>query len=143
MKFLALAAASLVLVTGSAMADPVADRKANMKERGAVMRVLAPVAQGKEAFDAATVLDALEKMNASAQAAKDVEAYYPAGTETGDTKAAPAIWSDRAGFQKATDEFAAATQAAVDAAPQDLEAFRAVFGPVGAGCGTCHEAYRL
>lgn len=143
MKFFALAAAALAVSITGATADPIADRKADMKERGGLMRVLAPTAQGKTEFDAATILDALEKLNARAQAATDVAAQYPAGSEAGDTKAGPKIWSDREAFQEASDKFAEATAAAVAAAPQDLESFRAVFGPVGAGCGTCHEAFRL
>ncbi len=143
MKFFAFVAAALAISVAGAAAEPIADRKANMKERGGVMRVLAPVAQGKQPFDSATILDALEKLNASAQAATDVATLYPAGTETGDTKAGPKIWSDADGFKAASDKFAAAAAAAVEAAPQDLESFRAAFGPVAAGCGTCHEAYRL
>lgn len=143
MKFFAFAAAALVVAVTSAAADPIADRKADMKERGGLMRVLGPTAQGKAEFDAATILDALEKLNARAQAAMDVEKFYPAGSETGDTKAGPKIWSEREAFQDATNKFAEATAAALAAAPQDLESFRAAFGPVGAGCGTCHEAFRL
>ena len=143
MKFFAFAAAALALSIGGAAADPIADRKANMKERGGLMRVLAPVAQGQQPFDAATVLDALEKLHANAVAGADVAALWPDGTEAGDTKSAPAVWSDRAGYQAASDKFAADTAAAVAAAPQDLAAFQAAFGPVAANCGACHETYRL
>ena len=69
MKFFAFAAAALVVSATSAVADPIADRKADMKERGSLMHVLGPTAHGKTEFDAATVLDALEKLNALAQAA--------------------------------------------------------------------------
>ncbi len=143
MKFVTFLAASFALSMGAAAADPISDRKENMKERGGLMRVLAPVAQGQQPFDAATVLDALEKLSANAQAATDIDALWPAGTESGDTKAAPAIWEDRAGYQAATDKYAADAAAAAEAAPQDLDAFRAAFGPVAANCGACHEAYRL
>lgn len=143
MKILFLAAASLALSAVGASADPITERKDNMKERGSLMRILAPVAQGQQPFDAATVLDALERMNANAEAATDLDALWPAGTESGDTKSSPRIWEDRAGYQAASDKFAADVSAAVDAAPQDLDAFRAVFAPVAANCGACHEPYRL
>ena len=143
MKFFAYVAAATSLMVVGAVADPIADRKANMRERGALMRVLAPVAQGQQAFDAATVLDALEKLSANAQAAaENVATLWPEGSDSGDTKAAATIWSDPEGFQAANDKFAADAAAAVEAAPQDLAAFQAVFGPAAGNCGTCHEAYR-
>lgn len=142
MKFVAFLAAASSLTVAAAAADPIADRKANMKERGAIMRVLAPVAQGQQPFDAATVLDALEKLDANAQAATDVAALWPEGSDSGDTKAKATIWSDAEGFKAATDKFAADTAAAHAAAPQDLAAFQAVFGTVAGNCGACHEVYR-
>lgn len=139
--------ACLALLSFSASgvaADPIADRQALMKERGDLMRVLVPVMRGQQPFDAATVLDTLEKMNANAQAATDVDALWPAGSETGGgTESAPAIWADRDGFTAAAHKYAADASAAAEAAPQDLEAFRGAFAPVAANCGACHEAYRL
>lgn len=139
---LALAAISL-LTAGTAIADPLEDRQNLMKERGSLMKILAPVAQEKQPFDAATVLDALEKLNTNAEAATDVAALWPEGSDGGDNDSAPTVWSDREGFQAAADKFAADTAAAVEAAPQDLAAFKAVFGTVAGNCGTCHENYRL
>lgn len=142
MKLVAYAVAAVSLLVTGASADPIADRKALMKERGGIMRTLGPIAQGQQPFDAATVLAALEQLNANA-AKTDVEALWPAGSETGDTKSSPKIWSDMAGFKAATDKFTADTAAAVAAKPQDLAAFQAVFGPVAGNCGACHEAYRM
>ena len=144
MKLLAYAAAALSMTIASVSADPIEDRQAIMKERGALMRILGPIAQGRADFDAATVLDALEKLDANAQATTDVAALWPEGTETGgDTEAAPTIWSDAEGFRTISEDYAAKTAAAVAAAPQDLAAFQAAFGPVASSCGTCHETYRL
>jgi cytochrome c556 len=120
-----------MLIVTAASADPIEDRKNIMKERGAQMRVLAPIAQAKQPFDAAAVMDALQKLQENA-ARIDVDALWPAGTEMGDTKSAPKIWEDMAGFK-----------AAVSANPQDLAAFQSVFGPLAGNCGSCHEAYRL
>lgn len=142
MKLLVYAAAAMSMMIAGAAADPIGDRQESMKERGALLRILAPIAQGQQDFDAATVQDALEKLNANAQAATDVEALWPQGSDAGDTKAAANIWTDRAGFQAANDDHAADTAAAVAAAPQDLAAFQAVFGPVAANCGACHQTYR-
>ena len=142
MRIAAFTFLSLSIMATGAFADPISDRKANMRERGGVLRVLAPIAQGQQPFDAAVVMDALEKLNANAQAV-DVAAFYPEGSNAGDTKASPKIWEDMAGFQAANDKFAADVAAAVEANPADLGAFQAVFGPVAANCGACHGAYRL
>lgn len=147
MKSIALAMSAALASLAMAIpasADPIEERQEIMKERGALMRILGPIAQERQPFDAAVVLDALERLNANAQASTDLDALWPEGTETGgDTESAPAVWSDRDGFKALTDEYAAHTAAALEAAPQDLDAFRSVFSPVAASCGTCHEGYRL
>jgi cytochrome c556 len=140
MKSLFLAVAVSFIAT-SALADPIEDRKAIMKERADVMQVLVPIAQGKQPFDAAVVMEQLEKLNANAQSV-DVQALWPEGSDTGDTRSLPKIWEDMEGFTAAHEKFKADTAAAVEANPQDLEAFRAVMGTVGGNCGSCHEAYR-
>jgi cytochrome c556 len=142
MRLLAFAASAAMLIVTAASADPIEDRKNIMKERAAQMRVLGPIAQGQQPFDAAAVMAALETLNANAMAT-DVDALWPAGTETGDTKSAPKIWEDMAGFKAAMDKYKADVAAAVEANPQDLASFQAVFGPLAANCGSCHETYRL
>ncbi|TKT81206.1 cytochrome c [Aquamicrobium sp. LC103] len=143
MKVLAYTLPLLAVMMTGAVADPLAERQELMKERGPLMRVLAPIAQGQQPFDAAVVMDALQKMNDNAQKTTDVEALWPDGTEGGDTKSAPKIWEDKAGFKAASDKFAADAAAAVAASPQDLQSFQAVFGPMSQNCGTCHETFRL
>ena len=76
--------------------------------------------------------------------AATVGEQFPEGSETGmETEAAPAIWSDRAGFDAAVAKFKAAADAGVAAAPADLDGLKAVFGPLTQNCGACHETYRL
>jgi cytochrome c556 len=69
---------------------------------------------------------------------------FPKGTETGeDTKALPAVWSDRAGFEKAAANFVAAAQKLSDLAKAgDTEAFATQVKVVGEACGACHKDYR-
>ena len=50
MRILAIAASAAMIVStlvATAGADPIADRKQNMRDRGKQMQVLAPIAQGK------------------------------------------------------------------------------------------------
>ena len=92
-------------------------------------------------FDAAAALAALTTISEVAAKFGD---YFPAGSETGmDTEAAPAIWSDRAGFDAKLAALKADADAAVAAAPADLDGLKAVFGPLTKNCGACHETYRL
>ena len=85
---LILALPALALATSAAFADPIADRKALMKERGGIVGGLSKVAKGEEAFDAAKVLAALTAMHANAEKF-DVDALFPAGSDQGDTRALP------------------------------------------------------
>lgn len=69
---------------------------------------------------------------------------FPAGSDKGDTKAAPAIWTDNAGFQKDAEALSAAGGALATAAKAgDATAVAAAFKDVGAACGACHKDYRL
>lgn len=138
MRTILLATAALMLAP-SAFADPIEEREAIMKERSQILRTLGPIAQGRAPFDADTVLAALEELNANAQM-HDIEALYPEGSEGGD--ATEAVWSDRDGFVELDAEFRAAVQAAVAAAPEDEQVFRATFQPIASTCSTCHETYR-
>ncbi len=143
MKRLILAISTVALVSSAAFADPIADRKALMKERGGLVGgQLAPIAKGEKPFDAAAVLAALQGLAANADKF-DADVLFPAGSETGDTKASPKIWEDMAGFKAAADKYKADVAAAVAAAPQDLDAFKAQFGAIAANCGACHQTYRL
>lgn len=141
MKLLSLLALALSVGVSAASADPIEERQEIMKERGGLLRILAPVAQERQPFDAATVLDALERLSANAEASTDLDTLWPEGSQEGSDSAAT-VWSDREGYQAASDKFAQDVAAAVAAAPQDLAAFQAVFAPVAANCGACHEVYR-
>lgn len=139
MKLPVLAALLACLTPALAHANPIDERQALMKERGQIMRVLGPIAQGRDPFDAATVMDALDALNRNAQA-HDVAALYPAGSQGGD--AAAAIWQDLDGLRAADDKYKNDVAAALAAAPQNLDAFRVAFGPAAQNCGACHEMYR-
>jgi len=69
---------------------------------------------------------------------------FPAGSDKGATKAAPAIWSDNAGFQKAAMTLSAAGDSLATAAKAgDATAAAAAFKAIGEACGACHKDYRL
>lgn len=141
---LCLAAAGTALADGHAstgLADPAVNRQQMMANVGKAMGHLGAMAKGETPYDARVADAALRVMNA---AALGFGAQFPAGSETGaETEAAPAIWSDRAGFDNAVAGFADATAAAIAAAPADLDAFKPVFGSVAGTCKSCHAGYRV
>jgi cytochrome c556 len=69
---------------------------------------------------------------------------FPAGSDKGNTKAAPTVWSDQAGFQKAAMQLTTTAEALASAAKSgDATAVAAAFKEVGEACGACHKEYRL
>lgn len=74
---------------------------------------------------------------------KTMPTLFPAGTDVAPSKATPAVWTDRAGFeaaaaeyQKAVDQLLAAAQAG------DKAGFAAAYQATGATCGACHDTFR-
>jgi cytochrome c556 len=72
-----------------------------------------------------------------------IPSMFPPGSDKGDTKALPEIWSDPAGFKKDADGFGEAAMKVADAAKAgDADAFAANVKSLGEACGTCHKAFR-
>jgi len=70
--------------------------------------------------------------------------FFPAGSDKGDTKAAPTIWTDKAGFEKAAMALSTAADTLVTAAKAgDTAAAGVAFKAIGDACGACHKEYRL
>ena len=146
LAFAALATA-LVAVTGvgvsqaqnAAANDPISARKALMKSNGDAMKAI------KAAVDAngpaATVAAEAAKVAANSKAAA---IHFVPGSDKGDTKAAPAIWTNLGDFQKldnATHDAALKLEAAAKSG--DMKMAAAAFGDLGKTCGACHNTYRL
>ena len=149
-KFLTVAIAATTFA-GAALAgghggtadigEPTIARQMMMGQVGKAMGHLAGMAKGETAYDA-RVADAAFRVMATS--ALGFGALFPEGSESGnETEAAPAIWSDREGFDAAVAKLLADASAAIDAAPADASAFGAVFGAVASNCRACHEAYRI
>ncbi|CCV05134.1 Cytochrome c-556 [Mesorhizobium metallidurans STM 2683] len=144
MRKLVIAISMLALAGSAAFADPILDRQALMKERGKIAGGLLKVVKGEEPYDAAAVLTQLQALQANAEKFDtDVETLFPAGSDTGDTTAAPKIWEDMAGFKAAEQKYLADVKAAAAAAPADVDALKAQFNTIGGDCGTCHQSYRI
>jgi cytochrome c556 len=74
--------------------------------------------------------------------AKQIPTLFPPGSDKGDTKALPEIWSDNASFAKAAATLGTAAGKLVAAAKaDDKEAFAVAFKEVGGACGACHKTF--
>jgi len=142
MRKLILAVSTFALAVSAAYADPIADRKAIMKERGGLVGGLVKMVKGETAFDAAAVQKALEGLKAN-EAKVDIDVLFPVGSDKGDTKADPKIWSDMDGFKAVNKKYSDAVDAAAAAPAADKAALGEQLNTLGNSCGECHKTYRL
>lgn len=136
----ALAAGTMVggATIAFAQADVIKARQENRKQTAAAMRAIKGIIDAKGpttgAVEQAAKLKTLEAAFVK---------QFPAGSDKGETKALPAVWSDMAGFaaaSKAAD--AAYDKLAVAAGSGDMAALTAAFGETGKACGACHDKFR-
>lgn len=76
--------------------------------------------------------------------AKMLDEGFPPGSDKGaDTEALPAIWTERADFDKKMAAFVTETAAlATLSAGGDIDAIKAQFGKTAATCKACHDDYK-
>ncbi len=137
---------TVALATAAFAQNMIEVRQEAMEGQGKNMKALSGMASGKTEFDAAIAETALAGLAASAQTLHDL---FPEDSQTGigheghETEAAPAIWEKPDEFAALVDKFITDTAAAVAAAPQSAEELAAVMGPIGGGCKSCHENFRI
>ena len=136
----ALVAGSIVggATIALAQADVIKQRQDNRKQTAATMRAIKGVIDAKG--DVKTVVASAAKLKELEMA---FDKMFPAGSDKGETKALPTVWSDNAGFVAASKNADAAyDKLAVAAGSGDLAAVTAAFGETGKACGACHEKFR-
>ncbi len=137
---LAVTALALGISAAFAADDPIAARRALMKENGKQAQYGAKVMKGEEAFDLAK---AKAIFAAYENAATKVPAMFPDTSKTGgETAALPAIWEHKDDFNAKLAKFAADAKDA-GAKVTDEASFKATFPVVQKNCGGCHETYRM
>jgi cytochrome c556 len=136
---LAVAAVVVGVVAVAAQSDPIASRKALMKEVGAQTKTGGGMAKGDVPYDQgkaqgifAVYIDAAAKM----------PGLFPPTSKTGgDTAALPAIWDNKADVDARFAKFGADAKAA-QSSVKDLDSFKGAFSGITKNCGGCHETYR-
>ncbi|MEF2550506.1 cytochrome c [Aurantimonas sp. A2-1-M11] len=121
--------------------EPIETRQDLMEENGDSAKAGGAILKGEAPFETAKATAIFSEMHDVAMKFGD---YFPEDSKTGnDTEAAPAIWEKPDEFQAALVKFQEDTKAAMDAAPQDIEAFKQTFGMVTQNCKGCHEDFRI
>ncbi|WP_029009113.1 c-type cytochrome [Azospirillum halopraeferens] len=137
-----LTAAALLIAgaMGTALADGdiVKTRKdgfeANKKAMGAVKTIL-------EKGEGLAAVGEHARMMTSFAAT--IPTLFPAGSESGDTDARPAVWTNFDDFTARAKAFETAAKALEDAAAAgDKAAVGKQFAAVGASCKACHQDYK-
>ena len=136
---LAVAIVALGVTAVIAQSDPIAARKALMKENGNQSRIAREMIEGKQPFN----LDAAKKVLATFADTHDkAKNLWPDTSKAGgDTAALPAIWENKADFDAKLAKFSTESKAAA-AKVTDLDSFKTQIGEVGKNCGGCHTTYR-
>jgi cytochrome c556 len=136
---LAVAAIAIGVTAVAAQSDPIAARKALMKNVGAVTKTGGQMAKGEIPYDQTK---AQEVFTTYVDAAAKMPGLFPDNSKTGgDTAALPAVWTNMADFKAKFEKFGADAKAA-QGSVKDLDSFKASFGGVTKNCGGCHETYR-
>jgi cytochrome c556 len=131
-----IAATVAVGVTGVvAQTDVIGQRKQLMKQNSQHTKSINAMVKGDAAFDAKAVNAAFSQW---ADTAAQLPKLFPDNSKTGDTRALPKIWSDRAGFDAQVASFAKASAPR----PANIEELKKAFSAVGKSCGDCHEGFR-
>jgi len=136
----AAAGSALVLTVAlvAQAATPAEQRREIMKQTGFAMRDSTGFLTGQTPWDAAKAKALMTGITANATKLKTL---YPVGSGADPkTEASPAIWTNKADFDKRLAEMG--TLAAAAGKAKTPEEFKAAFPKVSATCKSCHDLYR-
>jgi cytochrome c556 len=141
-----LAALAIVAIGGAAFAQVaapaatvIAERRAGLKRMGEHMEAMKPVVErGGEVRSLAPRIDDMIAWY------RTMPTRFPPGSDQGDTKALPAVWSERPGFEAANTRLLGQLEVLrVAATAGDTAGFGTAYNATGREyCGGCHRTYR-
>ena len=124
-----------------AQSDPIAARKALMKENNNNARSMVQTMRGQKPFDAAAVEAAFAQW---ADTAQKLPGLFPDNSKTGgETHASPKIWQNKKDFDEKSAELGKAVADTREKAKASLDGLKAAIPVIGKACDNCHEDYRL
>ena len=120
--------------------DAIKYRKAAFTVMGAHFGRIGAMASGKVPFDAAA---AAANADIVSTMSRLPYAGFIEGTATGDTRAKPEIWTERAKFDAAANKMQEEVgKLNVAAKSGNLDQIKVAFGAAGQSCKACHDNYR-
>jgi len=120
--------------------DAIKYRKGALTVMGAHFSRVAAMAGGKAPYDAKA---AAENAAIAESMAKLPWAAFPEGSDKGETKAKPEIWTDKARFAEAAEKMQAEmTKLNVAARVGTLDALKPAVSSVAGTCKNCHDNFR-
>lgn len=134
-----VAVAGTALAQGGAMGDVIAQRRAGLKRMGGHMDAMKAVVDS-----GGDVRPLAERVDDMIAWYRQMPGLFPPGSDHGDTKALPAIWSNRSGFETANANLLKQLDALkAAAAAGDRASFAAAYKATGPQfCGGCHRQFR-
>lgn len=136
---LAALAASLGATAVLAQQDALEARKALMKGNGREAGAMVRMTKGEVPFDAAKVNAAFDQWTATAA---KFPSLFPPNAKEGETRALPAIWTERAKFEAEVAKFAKDVADNRAKAVANLDGLKVAMAAIGKDCGSCHESFR-
>lgn len=134
----ALGASAAIASAAVSAGSPVEERQATMKQVGQTMKQATAFTAAQTPYDAAKVAGLMDGLAADA---KKLKGLYPAGSDKDPkSEALPAVWSNKADFEKKLADMGEAAEKAGKAT--DQASFQTAFKAVGTTCAACHNTYR-
>ena len=139
-------AASLLALAAPAAAqfakpeDAIKYRQSALSVMGTHFGRLGAMANGRVPFDAKVASDNADIV---ANMAKLPWAGFVPGTDTGNTRAKPEIWTEQAKFKENNEKLVAETaKLAAAAKTGNLDSLKTAFAATAGTCKACHDVYR-
>ena len=143
---LAASAAALLLATGASAQsfqkpeDAIKYRRSAMTVMATHFGVIGAMANGRAPFDAAS---AARSADVIALVSHLPAAGFVPGTDKGETRAKPEIWTENAKFKDRYDKMVDAVgKLSVAAKSGNLDTMKAACGPAAQTCKACHDDFR-
>src|SRR5690349_22964930 len=123
---LAVAVVAFGVTAVVAQSDPLAARKALMKENGRQSGIAREMIEGKQPFDLSKAKVVLTTFAAVSEKGKNL---WPDNSKSGDTASLPAIWENKADFEAKLAKLSADAKAK-ESGVKDLDSFKAAMGDI-------------
>jgi cytochrome c556 len=142
---LAALAASIAVTSAAAQnmkpEDQIEVRQAAYTLMGYSFGSIAQMAQGKRPYSKD---DAVKYADLLAQVATVPQGFFGEGTDKGDTRAKPEIWTKRAEFDEKMKKMLAEVAKLHEVTRTgDFEALKVQAKATGGTCGACHDEFRI